>query len=87
MLRLILLALLVFGVLLGSSREVAAASDQAAERACVRQVTAESTQIDTYRPMGRIVVSPAVHEPDFGEGQSRAAENCDFDLYAKRYSI
>ena len=52
MLRLILLAVLVFGVLLCSSREVAAASDQAAERACVGQVTAESAQIDTYRPMG-----------------------------------
>ncbi len=87
MLRLILLAVLVFGVLLGSSREVAAASDQAAERACAGQLTAESVQVDTYQPWGLTIISSAAHEPGFGDDQSDAAVVCDLDVFAKRYSI
>lgn len=87
MLRLFLITLLVFSLLSTLGGAAVASSDQAADRACVGQFSAEAVQVDDLRPHGLTVISPAAHESGFGNVQSNAAVHCTVDLLAKRYSI
>ncbi len=83
--RILLIAFFVSTLLVGSGVTPAAASDQAADRACVGQLTSEMARTDALHSLGRTFVRDAAQKPGFGELQSSAASSCDPALLRLRY--